>query len=222
MKLSRLALLVVLTFAWNAPAFADDVRLEIRNGRVWLSATDATARQILTTWARTGATRIVNAEQTASDRLTLRLEGVSEADALDIVLRSAGGYMAAARTNGPANASRFERIVILPASARHAVVTPPAAPAPALAAPVAASAMVPNPAWPPAVVRPVLDPNGQPIADDQADAAQVVGQRPPASPQRPGANAPAAVPNSSAPATAPIGVAVPGMPVPVPAPPGAP
>ena len=91
MKLSRLALLVVLTFAWNAPAFADDVRLEIRNGRVWLSATDATARQILTTWARAGETRIVNAEQTRSDRLTLRLEGVSEADALDIVLRSAGG-----------------------------------------------------------------------------------------------------------------------------------
>ena len=203
-------------------AFADEVRLEILNGRVWLSAKDATARQILATWERAGATRIVNAEQTANDRLTLRLDGVSESEALDIVLRSASGYMAAARVNGPANASRFDRIVILPMSARHAVATPPAVAATALTPPTAAPATVPNPAWQSAVVRPVLDPDGRPVADDQADSAQVVGQQPPALPQRPSANTRVAVPNSSAPATAPIGVAVPGMPVPVPAPPGAP
>ena len=55
--------------------------------------------------------------------MTLELTNVPEVEALEILLRSAGGYVLAPRRADTANASRYDRILILPpsaaASARH-------------------------------------------------------------------------------------------------------
>ena len=69
----------------------------MQNGRVTLVATDATVRQILAEWARVGQTKIVNVERIPGGPLTLELTDVPEAQALDILLRSVSGYIAAPR-----------------------------------------------------------------------------------------------------------------------------
>lgn len=111
-----IAALAVL--AWLAPAApaSADVRLQISNGRVSLHATNASVRQILEEWARVGQTRIVNAENVPGGVVTLELENVPEAEALETILRSASGYLAAPRPTPAANLSRFDRIVVVPTS----------------------------------------------------------------------------------------------------------
>ena len=46
----------------------------MQNGRVSITAKDATLRQILTEWARVGQTKIVNVERISSDERTRALE----------------------------------------------------------------------------------------------------------------------------------------------------
>ena len=65
-----------------------DVQLTMRNGRVTLVAKDATVRQILAEWARVGHTKIVNLEAVPGGPITLQLDNVTEAQALDVLLRS--------------------------------------------------------------------------------------------------------------------------------------
>ena len=111
-----------------APAASAEVQLTIHDGRVTLLATDATVRQILSEWARVGQTRIVNVERIPGGPITLQLTDVPEAEALDLLLRSVTGYMAAKRPAGEPNLSRFDRILVLPTSAvaRVPVTTAPA------------------------------------------------------------------------------------------------
>jgi hypothetical protein len=95
---------------------------------VTLQASNATARQILAEWARIGGTRVVGGERVTGPPLTLSLEAVPEAKALDIVLRGAAGYMAAARSVPGTGRSGYDRILVLATS------TPPASGGPAAAA----------------------------------------------------------------------------------------
>jgi hypothetical protein len=111
-----LVLLGLALIAAAAPAQAQ-VRLSIQNGRVSLTATNATLRQILDEWARIGQTRIVNVEKVASAPLNLQLNDVAEEEALDVILRSVSGYVAAPRVVQNPNASRFDRVVIMATSA---------------------------------------------------------------------------------------------------------
>jgi hypothetical protein len=110
-----LALASVTWLAAGSTAFAD-VQLTIRNGQVSLVAKDATVRQILTEWARVGQTKIVNVERIPGGPITLELKNVSEQEALDVLLRSVSGYMAAPRAAAVANASAFDRIIVMPTS----------------------------------------------------------------------------------------------------------
>ena len=71
---------------WLVPgsqAFAD-VQISIHDGRVTLTAKDATVRQILTEWARVGRTQIVNIERIAGAPITMELTNVTEQEALDL------------------------------------------------------------------------------------------------------------------------------------------
>lgn len=141
--------LAVFSLAWAAAgstAYAD-VQISIDNGRVSLIAKDATLRQILTEWARVGQTRIVNVDRIPGGPMTLELKDAPEDQALNLLLRSVAGYLATPRAMMLANASRFDRIIVMPT-----------APAPRQA--VMASA--PPPAFN-AVVQP------PPQADDEAD-----------------------------------------------------
>lgn len=99
-----------------SPAAAD-VQMTMQNGRVSLVAKDVTVRQILTEWARVGHTKIVNVERIPGGLVSLELRNVPEMQALDILLRSVSGYLAAPRAIDAADLSRFDRIVVMPTSA---------------------------------------------------------------------------------------------------------
>ena len=209
-----------------------DVRLTIQNGRVTLVAKDATVRQILTEWARVGQTQIVNVERIPGGPQTIELTNVPEAEALDVLLRTVSGFIAAPRAvPAAATASQFDRIVVMPT---------PAAPKPPVSAAAAPpmQTMMPQPMPMPAdddvdderPQAPVAVPPQPPRAPifNQFPQPQVVNPQQGAMPQpfnnqgipqqaQPPVQQPSAVP------TAPYGgVAVPGMVAPAPQQPGQP
>jgi hypothetical protein len=193
----------VLTAA--APLHAE-VRLTMTNGKVTLRATNATVRDILAEWAKVGRARVINGERVAGAPVTIELTDVPEGQALDVILRSVAGYMAAPRPTAESNVSIFDRILILPTSTAPRVTT----------------AATPTPA--PPVFTPPQPPFNPQTNDDDNDALRngiplprppVFNTFPPALQQ--------ALPNgqlpvpTGRPATAapgqqmPVGVAVPGM-----------
>ncbi len=110
------------------PAAAQQLSLDIRDGLVTLNAVNVPVRMVLAEWGRVGGTTVTGADRITGAPLTLTLEGVPEAKALDIVLRGAAGYMAATRSVPGAGSSGYDRIMVLATS------TPPAAGASAGAA----------------------------------------------------------------------------------------
>src|SRR5436305_12131370 len=123
-----LAFSAVICLCITAAASAE-VRLTIQDGRVSLTAKDATLRQILAEWARVGQTKIVNGERVPGGPVTLQLTNVPEEQALDTLLRSLTGYVAAPRATTAANLSRYDRIVVMPTIAQ-AAAAPAAGPPP--------------------------------------------------------------------------------------------
>jgi hypothetical protein len=228
----------VTTLALGAPAVAE-VQLTIREGRVTLVARDATVRQILTEWARVGQTKIVNVERIPGGPVTLQLNSVPEDQALDILLRSVSGYMAAPRLVTVGSLSRYDRILVMPTTAAPRAPVA-AAPPPAFQAPqVVQAPQVPpdddrdendqRPAQPVAVPPAgrgpvfntfpppqVVNPRQQAVPTQVPGATSGVPQQ---QPQAPAQTPPAPTTYPSQP-TAPFGgVAVPGMIVPAPPPP---
>jgi hypothetical protein len=198
-----IAALVSLLAAVPARA---DVQLKLQDGRVWLDATNATASQILAVWAKVGQTRIVNGERLSAPAITLQLNGVPESEALDLVLRSASGFVAAPRPVRLTDASLFDRILILPTSTGTAQPPPSRTPTPPVYTPL------PSPAG----VTRIIGADGLPVPDDQDDApppgvtpASAPGTPTPASGGSTGTTPPRGNP--------PPGVSVPGMIVPAPA-----
>lgn len=129
----RTALATCLVVALAGPAWAGEratgVRLQIRNGRVSLEADNVPVRVILAEWAKVGRTRIENAAKIAGGPVSLVLKDVPERDALDILLRSVSGYIAAPRAVAVADASIYDRILVLATArpAATAAATPAAA-----------------------------------------------------------------------------------------------
>jgi hypothetical protein len=115
------------------PAHAD-TQLTMHNGRVWLRATNATVAEILAAWATIGQVKIINGERLTGERVALQLTDVAELQALDVLLRSVGGYIVTERPTAVPNAARFDLIFILPttSTALLAAATPasPAIPQP--------------------------------------------------------------------------------------------
>jgi hypothetical protein len=105
----------------TAPASAQHLSLDIREGRVTLDARDVTLQQILAEWTRIGGVRVINGERVTASPLSLLLRDMSEREALDILLSGQAGYMLVARRGTGTGASAFEGILILASS------TPPAA-----------------------------------------------------------------------------------------------
>jgi hypothetical protein len=225
------ALLVIWTAAVVTSAQAPRIQLSIHDGRVWLDATNATPRQILVEWARVGRTRVDNEQRIPGGPLTLQLDGVPEQQALDVLLRSAGGFMAASRAVAVADASRFDRIIIVPfrATAKDDVTRSAGGQA---AEPLSQTSPYPQTALEtvasPGVQR-VVGPDGLPVPDDQEDTPGGPPTRPTFTSIPPGFSAPPDAPPpalgapTSAPTTTPrppVGVAVPGTIVPPRAPAG--
>lgn len=109
---------VVLAAALAACGSAADAQnraaLRFADGRVSVSATDVPMRTLLEDWARLGQTRIVNLDRVATTPISVTLDNVPEADALEVIMRSAAGYVAAPRAVRLAGASTFDRILVMP------------------------------------------------------------------------------------------------------------
>lgn len=115
--LRRLVLIALVAGTASAGvAAAGDLTLTIGGGRVTLVAKDVPLRQILAEWARLGQTNIVNGDKLTGPSLTLELIDRPEREVLEVLLRSASGYIAAQRPVSIANASVFDRVMILPTS----------------------------------------------------------------------------------------------------------
>ena len=187
-------------------AFAD-VHLTMHDGRVSIIAKDATLRQILTEWARVGQTKIVNIDKIPGGPISLELTNVPEQQALDVLLRSLSGYMAAPRSEvAAANLSTFDRIIVMPNLA--------SAPPPPMSAPpmVVQQQMMPQPAEtdiaepPAAAVNSYSSPQGI-----NGSSAHGQGQRPGFMTASGSSHSqPAIVPTGFPGSVAPAGVSVPG------------
>lgn len=244
MKLGHIVIAgAILSLLAVSPAAAD-VQVTMQDGKVSIVAKDATLRQIMAEWARVGQTKVVNVDRIPGGPMTLELHGVPEDRALDILMRSLSGYLAAPRAVPSPTLSKFDRIVVMPtvAAARQPAVAASAAPAPVFQQtptfqPPPVQQDEPdeqppgqNPAGPrgpvftafpqPQVVNPntgqgnagqgnIVPGNGQTFVPPP-------GMNLPGAPQQQQQAAPTGVP------TVPVGVAVPGMMVPTPQPPGTP
>ena len=104
---------LAVTAAVATAAGAEELELTIRGGRVTLVATDARVGDVLAAWSRVGGTRFVDAEALGGEVVTLHMVDVAEAEALDVLLRPAAGYIAASRSPGAAGGSRYDRVKVL-------------------------------------------------------------------------------------------------------------
>ena len=142
-----------------AAASAGELSVKIANGRATIIAKDVPVRQILAEWAKVGDTKLVNAEKMMGGPVTLELIDVPEKEALDILLRTAAGYIAAPRPANLAGASQFDRVIIL-----------------ATSRPPAATASMPPPAFGRPAVQPIIQ---QPPPDDDDGDPGDQGPMPP-------------------------------------------
>ena len=126
--LLRSIVLAGLTLGIASVASAGTVKVSIHDCRVTIVAEDVSLRQRLDEWARVGQTRMVNADKVFGPAMTLQLVDVPEREALDTLLRSVSGYIAAPRTLALANASMYDRITIMATS--HAPAMSAVGPAP--------------------------------------------------------------------------------------------
>ena len=115
-------LAVALSVAVAAPAGAQQLKMAFNEGLVSIDATSVPVRTLLSECSKLGGTKVVGGERVAGAPLTLKLENVPEARALEVVLRNVAGYMAAPRT-ATGGASIYDRILVLASSA----APPPAA-----------------------------------------------------------------------------------------------
>ena len=188
-----LALAAVVLFWTTQAAQAQQIDLRIGNGRVTLDAENVTVRLILSEWARVGGARVVNGELVGGGLVTLQLEDVPEAEALDIVLRGASGYIIAMRPAGAAGASVFDRIMVLASSdAPRAVPRRTITETPVLQSvvPTRLPQPLPRPTQPPAPVLPEPEPVEPDTPVAQPNPVGFPFPIPPGSSDRPGMIAP--------------------------------
>ena len=115
-SLLRCACVAALACGVVSPASAGELKVSMQNGRVTIIADSVPLRQILQEWGRVGQTRIVNVEKLSGPAVTMQLIDMPERDALDILLRSASGYIAAPRPVQVANAAFYDRVTIMATS----------------------------------------------------------------------------------------------------------
>jgi len=219
-KFLRAVLLGSLVTGFPALASAGDLKLMLANGRITLIAQDVPLRQILDEWARVGKTIIVNGDKLTGPPMTFQLIDRPEREVLDLLLRSASGYIVGQRAVSLAGASQFDRVMILPVS-RGPVGAASAAPPPQFRQPPQQQMPMPatdddDPVEPPQVLPPGMGPQNVP---GPAPFQAPPGQQPALTAPRPGIlpAPPAGQPNPYGPPGMP-----PGTPPPYVRPPGAP
>ncbi|HEY2151821.1 MAG TPA: hypothetical protein VGH34_13505 [Vicinamibacterales bacterium] len=163
--------------------------MTFKDGLVWLSASAASARDILTEWGRVGGTRVIAVDHLDTAPLSFDLRGVPEMEALSTILRASGGFVTSAWAPETAaqHPSRFAGIAVITARAPlNAVAPTPSAPVPP-----------PQTVVDPSGAQRIIGADGQFVPDDQDGAPAP----PPA--QVPAAPAPRAPAVSATPGTVP-------------------
>lgn len=106
-----------------APAAAE-LELSFDAGRVTVVASDVPLAAILAAWEQVGHTRFVAADSLPARPVSVHMENVPEREALRVLLRAAGGYIAAPRGAAPAagqpGRSAFAQVLIMPAGRARA------------------------------------------------------------------------------------------------------
>jgi len=188
-KLARLAVATVLMSGSAALATAGDLKLTLSNGRATLIAQDVPLRQILDEWARVGKTTIVNGDKLTGPPLTLQLVDRPEREVLDLLLRSASGYIVAQRDVTAPGTSVFDKVMILPVSRGPVGVAASTAPTPFNNRPMMQAQPMPVPDDDDPPEQPQVLPPGfvVPNGPMQNPAVQMPGgQQPPLTAPRPG------------------------------------
>jgi len=119
-----LFLTVALSAVTAWPAVAQALKVSFQDARVSVEANAVPVRAILTEWGKVGGTKIVGAERISGAPLTVKLIDVTEAQALETILRSVAGYMAAPRNAG-VGPSMYDRILVMATSSAPAVAANP-------------------------------------------------------------------------------------------------
>ena len=134
MRVGRLRWCVLVVAATIAAAAtvraADGLELSFDAGRVTVVATDIPLRTILNEWARLGDTIFVDADRLSDQPVSVEMLDVPEREALRVLLRAAGGYLAAPRAAGQPGAAVFDRVVIMATPRRRPPRQPLRAPSP--------------------------------------------------------------------------------------------
>jgi hypothetical protein len=122
----RRALLLTIAFSVSlaVPSLAQQpLKLSFQDGRVSVDAASVPVRTILNEWAKIGGTKVIGAERISGAPVTVKLVNVTEAQALETILKSVAGYMAAPRnhaaTTGP---SMYDRILVMATTSAPAPV----------------------------------------------------------------------------------------------------
>ena len=108
----RTVLIVAVTLA-ASPAAAQAPEVSFHAGRVTIAAREAPLAAVLDSWERQGGSRFDGAGRLADQSISVQLVDVPEREALRVLLRSAGGYVAIPRSIGQPGGSAFERIFIM-------------------------------------------------------------------------------------------------------------
>ena len=122
----QILLTLAMSCALATSAAAQQLTLTFNNGLVTVDATAVPVRTILNEWAKRGETKVVGVERISGAPLTVKLIDVPESQALEVILRSVAGYMAAPRSTG-AGASMYDRILVMATSSAPAPAAPSAA-----------------------------------------------------------------------------------------------
>jgi len=201
----RTLLTVALSALIAGPAFAQQpLKLSFENGRVTVDATSVPVRTILAEWGKVGGTKVVGADRITGAPMTVKLVNVTEAQALETILRSVAGYMAAPRSGATTGPSIYDRILVMATSS----------------APAPANAARPSPAQPNALAGTQrFVPPRQRAEQSEQDEVEEPDDNPPSPPvftfpQAPQNNAYPQQPGAFV--NVPGGVAQPGMIVPAP------
>lgn len=117
----QLATAAVVAAAVAGPVAADDVDLSFSAGRVTVVAAGVPLAAILDEWARLGETRFVASDGLPARAVSVRLVDVPEREALRVLLRAAGGYIAESRSASQPGVSAFERVLVMSGARRRAV-----------------------------------------------------------------------------------------------------
>src|SRR5688572_2136357 len=123
----RILLTLAMSCMLAAPAAAQQLTLTFNNGLVTVDAAAVPVRTILNEWAKRGDTKVIGGERVSGAPLTLKLIDVPESQALEVILRSVAGYMAAPRSTGE-GASMYDRILVMATSSAPAAAASRPAP----------------------------------------------------------------------------------------------